>query len=256
MAKSTTYCVYRIVCFPTAKIYIGQTLDVKARRAKHFRDLDKGCHGNTHLQYAYNKWGRTSFFFEILERDISADEIDTREQYWINYFNSHKKGFNATPGGDFGGRHGKACSWNGIEYKNQSEAARAIGVSQAGLQKWLKRGYACDDDVPKHWTHAGVTCTWNGVQYESYMAASRATGIGEAALRFRILKGQSCEADMPGNGGNHNTECCWNGVRYPSYAAASRATGIHRTALESRIKRGCHCDADMKRHHKKTSPRS
>lgn len=68
-ANDTSHCVYRIVCFVTGKCYVGQTLSPDRRKLEHFRLLKSKKHHSVHLQNAYKKYGRKSFYFEVLEEN-------------------------------------------------------------------------------------------------------------------------------------------------------------------------------------------
>lgn len=46
------------------------------------------------------KYGIDSFTFEIVEL-CSRDQLNEREQYWIQYYNSYLKGYNETLGGEY-----------------------------------------------------------------------------------------------------------------------------------------------------------
>lgn len=80
------------------KIYIGQTYNLKYRWSRHKSDLNNNRHHNKHLQNAWNKYGEDNFRFEIIEC-CPLDNIDEREIYWINTFNSIKDGYNLCDGG-------------------------------------------------------------------------------------------------------------------------------------------------------------
>src|SRR5689334_652665 len=92
-------CIYRIVNSQTGHVYVGQTYNPKERKRQHFRDLESGIHRNPYLQHAYHKYGKQSFYFEILENGISNNDVDERETYWISYFDSYNNGYNNAPGG-------------------------------------------------------------------------------------------------------------------------------------------------------------
>ena len=55
-------------------------------------------HFNKHLQRSWNKYGKDSFTFYILQR-CSEKQLDELEQYWISYYDSYKHGYNRTIGG-------------------------------------------------------------------------------------------------------------------------------------------------------------
>ena len=47
--------------------YVGSSIDIKERIAKHIRLLNKNKHHCKHLQYAWNKYGSNHFEFNVLE---------------------------------------------------------------------------------------------------------------------------------------------------------------------------------------------
>jgi group I intron endonuclease len=59
-------CIYCIENTIDNKKYIGQTVNPSARKRQHFWALKKGCHCNSYMQNAYNKYGKKSFLFKIL----------------------------------------------------------------------------------------------------------------------------------------------------------------------------------------------
>ena len=59
--------IYKITCLTNNKSYIGQSVSIKRRWATHKRELAAGTHYNEYLQRAYNKYGKDSFVYEILD---------------------------------------------------------------------------------------------------------------------------------------------------------------------------------------------
>jgi GIY-YIG catalytic domain-containing protein len=248
MNKYTSYSIYRIVCAFTGKVYVGQSSNPARRRNDHFNKLSKNTHINKHLQSAYNFYGESAFYFEIIETNISPDKVAEREQYWIAHFDCCTHGFNATPGGDFepskrGKRTGYVITWNGIEYPSVSEAARANNIGNSAMRKRLKNGYTCDNDVPLS-KQMGNSCTWNGMHYNTVREAALACGIDENSMHQRLGRGYVCNDDMPGRSAIEKP-CIWNGVYYPSLKKAAIATGILHSRLCKYIHRGYTCDADI-----------
>ena len=90
--------IYKIENIINHKIYVGQSSHIKERWAHHCSDLNSGCHHNCHLQNAWNKYGRDSFKFSVIE-ECAIDELDNREQYWIEYYDSYNTGYNLDKGG-------------------------------------------------------------------------------------------------------------------------------------------------------------
>lgn len=58
--------IYRIVCRADNKRYIGSSNDVYRRIGRHFNDLRNGKHQNSHLQRAYDKYGKDQFVADVL----------------------------------------------------------------------------------------------------------------------------------------------------------------------------------------------
>ena len=58
--------VYKIVCGPTGKAYIGQSTMLKKRFSRHKHDLRKGIHKSLGLQADYDKRGLDSLEFSII----------------------------------------------------------------------------------------------------------------------------------------------------------------------------------------------
>jgi hypothetical protein len=90
--------IYRIENLENHKVYIGKTYgSVEKRLKEHFRDSKKEQNRNRPLYKAFHKYGIEKFIINELEYCENCEE---REQYWINYYNSQKEGYNATLGGD------------------------------------------------------------------------------------------------------------------------------------------------------------
>lgn len=76
-------CVYKIRNVQNNEIYIGSTLNFRKRKNTHHRNLDRNQHHSVYLQRAYNKYGKDSFVFELLEVCL-REELFSKEEYWIN----------------------------------------------------------------------------------------------------------------------------------------------------------------------------
>lgn len=91
--------IYKIKCIANEKIYIGQSVNIKCRTHEHRRALEKGKHNNEKMQHSYDKYGKDSFIISLVEVVKNYDDLNDRENYWINYYNclEDKKGFNICP---------------------------------------------------------------------------------------------------------------------------------------------------------------
>ena len=92
--------IYKITNNINGKCYIGKTeRTINVRWSEHIRlsrlKLDLP------LYRAFLKYGVENFSIEEIEQ-CDSTVIDEREIYWIDYFNSYKKGYNCTAGGEGG----------------------------------------------------------------------------------------------------------------------------------------------------------
>ncbi len=76
--------IYKIVNLLNNNIYIGSAINITARKANHFKNLRDNKHCNTHLQRAYNKYGKENFKFIIIEILEDKKTLIIREQYYID----------------------------------------------------------------------------------------------------------------------------------------------------------------------------
>lgn len=87
---------------PSNKVYVGQTVNNLATRAKNIAS-GKGYKKCSVFWKAIQKYSFTNFKVEILE-EVLVSELNEKEKYYINYFNSVvPNGYNLTDGGN-GGR--------------------------------------------------------------------------------------------------------------------------------------------------------
>ena len=90
--------IYKITNDINDKIYIGKTeFDIQKRFYEHCKDSKRG-YTNRPLYNAMNKFGIEHFSIEEIEQ--CEENLEQREQYWIQYYDSFYNGYNATLGGD------------------------------------------------------------------------------------------------------------------------------------------------------------
>ena len=89
--------IYKIKNKVNHKVYIGESIDVKARWSKHRSDLRKGIHHSKYLQIDWNRYGEKAFKFSIVERFwftkfANKDKIKImlllREAYYMDKYNA------------------------------------------------------------------------------------------------------------------------------------------------------------------------
>lgn len=79
--------IYKIACDITDKVYIGQTRQIlKERIRKHLVSVRIGSKYAIHN--AIRKYGWSNFKVEVLEDNISLENLNEREIFWTNKFNA------------------------------------------------------------------------------------------------------------------------------------------------------------------------
>jgi group I intron endonuclease len=90
--------IYKITS-PNKKIYIGQSVNIK-KRWNQYQTIQKTGIGR-HIYNSLKKYGPENHTFEIIE-ECSLEQLNEREIYWINFYNSLNEGLNLTDGGSNG----------------------------------------------------------------------------------------------------------------------------------------------------------
>ena len=96
--------IYKITNKINNKCYIGQSIHIERRFYEHQHET---YWDNKKILYqAFRKYGLENFSFEIIE-ECKPEELNLKEQYWINFYHSYPDGYNMTSGGEtcFGENH-------------------------------------------------------------------------------------------------------------------------------------------------------
>lgn len=86
--------IYKVTNKINGKVYIGQSVDIGRRWRQHMTAED-----DSYFHKAIQKYGVENFEWEVIEQCKKKD-LDEREVYWIEYYDSFNKGYNRTKGGD------------------------------------------------------------------------------------------------------------------------------------------------------------
>ena len=96
------YCIENII---NHKKYIGQSADIYSRWKSHQKQARSG--DKSYIHNAMRKYGASSFEYSIVEECLKED-LNERETYWIQFYDTRMNGYNLTMGGE--GIKGKVYS--------------------------------------------------------------------------------------------------------------------------------------------------
>jgi group I intron endonuclease len=80
---ATTSCIYRILNIENKKFYIGSAADYGRRKKQHIWYLTNGKNSPI-LQKSFDKYGISSFVFEIVEIVEDKNDLLIREQFYLD----------------------------------------------------------------------------------------------------------------------------------------------------------------------------
>lgn len=89
--------IYKFTSKITGLSYIGQSIHINTRYNQHLQEA-KDDKRQTKWHQALKEQGIENFDFTVLE-ECDINELNEREIYWINKYNSFYNGYNSTPGG-------------------------------------------------------------------------------------------------------------------------------------------------------------
>lgn len=176
------------------KKYIGQSHNISWRWYQHKTSLNHNRCENRHLQYSWNKYGKDSFEFSIIEL-CPVEMLDEKETYWIDYYDSTQTGYNIRLGGN------SSRGWKMTEEarKNISNALKGRTFSKEhcdNIKKAQKKYYLTH--IPA--TSRVVICLNTKERFVNAKEANKKYPSADASALHECCKGRhlSCGKDENG----------------------------------------------------------
>jgi group I intron endonuclease len=75
--------IYKIINLVNNKFYVGSSVNLRTRKAKHFSELRHNKHNNRYLQNAWNNYGEDNFIFVVVEELADGTDTLAAENVWL-----------------------------------------------------------------------------------------------------------------------------------------------------------------------------
>lgn len=233
MKDNNEYKIYRYWS-PSGKSYIGQTKKKLEYRAGRGGSQYRSCSKFNNAIKAYS-WAWFESHREILKDNLTKEEADHWERYYIKVFDSIRNGYNLQPGGYTNSISSltKAvvaidCDCKEVQFFDSiTQASKEVGMNPSNISSCLRKNHA---DNKKHYTSARkiwlyhqdwdrlsreqkevifdskprqvfcrrvpVLCVTTGVIYESVKAAAKSVGIDPKRVS-KCLRGENSYTTAP-----------------------------------------------------------
>lgn len=172
-----TWCIYKHTLTLTGQVYIGQTNNIKARWKP---SAYKNC---VKFYNAIQAHGWENFIHEIIIDNLTLDEANKMETYYIELYDSINNGFNLNTGGDnkiASEETRLKMSKTRKDVPKSEEHKQAISNALKGYKQTEEHKF--NNRKSQH--RKSVECIETGEKYPSLAEAERQTGIlGETISR-------------------------------------------------------------------------
>ena len=194
---TNTFKVYKYTS-PSGKIYIGQTMRSLSQRA--CGSAGTGYRHSSHFYAAIQKYGGlTNFQLEILKDNLTLEEANYWESYYITEYDStnREKGYNISPGGNNNtmSTEGRAKLSARMKENNPMHNPEIAAKAAAKRKNNKLTPEACQHISDGH--KKRVLCIETGVIYESRNAAANAIGVSGSGI------GRAINGEQKTSGGYH-----------------------------------------------------
>lgn len=167
--------IYKCENIVNGKVYIGQTIrSLKQRISSHYSAAKIDT---LYFHEALNKYNKSDFVWSEIDSASSLEELASKEQYWIAYYNSNTKefGYNLTSGGELNKRLSDSAKQK-ISIANKGKIISA--ETRQLLSERLKGRVVSNDTRLKH----SMACSGsNNPMYGKKFTEEHRRKIGEAS---------------------------------------------------------------------------
>lgn len=129
------YCIYIHTNLINNKVYIGKAIYPPTHRWGQNGNGYKNC---PRFWSAILHYGWDNFSHDILEKDLSKEEADNKEIFYIQQYNSTNldKGYNLTQGGTGGNTH---LAWSEKRKQDYSEKCKQENIRRISETDWAEK---------------------------------------------------------------------------------------------------------------------
>jgi len=181
-----SYIVYKHTFQTSGKSYIGSTSKtIEYRLKQHIGHANNGS--KTHFHRALRKYGTIDIISEILEDDIVQYNINDRESYWIDHFDTFFNGYNSTTGGQV--RYSMTD-----DIKSKMSKSTIIQQQEISDKKRLAR---------RKKLQLKITNDWKNMSPEKYAARCKAQSLAQIGKSQPKWKKEQHSQRMSGSGNSH-----------------------------------------------------
>lgn len=155
MIANKKHCIYMHKNKINGKIYIGQTFQDNPN------ERWRNGHGYTKQLKFFSdiiKYGWLNFEHYILENNLTQEEANEREEFWIKYFNSSEDGYNTTlKSGRVRAKNKTGvivCLNTNKKYQTLKDASLDTGVDSSAISRCYggeRKSAGTIDGMPRFW---------------------------------------------------------------------------------------------------------
>ena len=134
--------IYKVTNKDNGKVYIGPSVEIGKRWRQHMTAKD-----DIYFHKAIQKYGVENFEWEVIEQCKKKD-LDEREIYWIEYYDSFNKGYNCTKGGEGNSGEGNP-NWKGGISLDPEYSKQWYEVNKEKIKEKMKEHYETNKEKRK-----------------------------------------------------------------------------------------------------------